>query len=136
MRTIENNKLIAEFLGYPKNTYKEAGAKLVDNTYVWYLKDVDHYYIDGEWIDEVQLRFDTEWNWIMKAVDKIESFEDDNRCAKYNINIEQSFVEIIDKNTDDTIVDTDADTKIEATYNAVIEFIKYYNKQDENNNRN
>jgi hypothetical protein len=127
MRTIDNNKLIAEFMGYPKKQINKGIARLEENKYVW---GQTYYYINGDWHAEDYLLFHLDWNWLMKVVDKIESFEDNNRCAKYNINIEQSFVEIIDKNTDDTIVETDADTKIEATYNAVIEFIKYYNNEN------
>jgi hypothetical protein len=127
MRTIDNNKLIAEFMGYPKKQINKGVARLEENKYVW---GQTYYYINGDYHKEDYLLFHLDWNWLMKVVDKIESFEDNNRCAKYNINIEQSFVEIIDKNTDDTIVETDADTKIEATYNAVIEFIKYYNNEN------
>jgi hypothetical protein len=127
MRTITDNKLIAEFMRYPKKQINKGIARLEENKYVW---GQTYYYINGDYHKEDYLLFHLDWNWLMKVVDKIESFEDNNRCAKYNINIEQSFVEIIDKNTDDTIVETDADTKIEATYNAVIEFIKYYNNEN------
>lgn len=127
MCTITDNKLIAEFMGYPKKQINKGIARLEENKYVW---GQTYYYINGDWRAEDYLLFHLDWNWLMKVVDKIESFEDNNRCAKYNINIEQSFVEIIDKNTDDTIVETDADTKIEATYKAVIEFIKYYNNEN------
>jgi hypothetical protein len=126
MCTITDNKLIAEFMGYPKKQINKGIARLEENKYVW---GQTYYYINGDWHREDYLLFHLDWNWLMKVVDKIESFEDNNRCAKYNINIEQSFVEIIDKNTDDTIVETDADTKTQATYNAVIEFIKYYNNE-------
>ncbi len=127
MRTIDNNKLIAEFMGYPKKQINKGVARLEENKYVW---GQTYYYINGDWHAEDYLLFHLDWNWLMQVVDKIESFEDNNRCAKYNINIEQSFVEIIDKNTDDTIVETDADTKTQATYKAVIEFIKYYNNEN------
>ena len=127
MCTIDNNKLIAEFMGYPKKQINKGIARLEENKYVW---GQTYYYINGDWRAEDYLLFHLDWNWLMQVVDKIESFEDNNRCAKYNINIEQSFVEIIDKNTDDTIVETDADTKIEATYKAIIEFIKYYNNEN------
>jgi hypothetical protein len=126
MRTIDN-KLIAEFMGYPKKQINKGIARLEENKYVW---GQTYYYINGDWHAEDYLLFHLDWNWLMQVVDKIESFEDNNRCAKYNINIEQSFVEIIDKNTDDTIVETDADTKTQATYKAVIEFIKYYNNEN------
>jgi hypothetical protein len=127
MCAIDNNKLIAEFMGYPKKQINKGIARLEENKYVW---GQTYYYINGDWHAEDYLLFHLDWNWLMQVVDKIESFEDNNRCAKYNINIEQSFVEIIDKNTDDTIVETDADTKTQATYNAVIEFIKYYNNEN------
>jgi hypothetical protein len=127
MCTITDNKLIAEFMGYPKKQINKGIARLEENKYVW---GQTYYYINGDWHREDYLLFHLDWNWLMKVVDKIESFEDNNRCAKYNINIEQSFVEIIDKNTDDTIVETDADTKTQATYKAVIEFIKYYNNEN------
>jgi hypothetical protein len=112
---------------YPKKQINKGIARLEENKYVW---GQTYYYINGDYHKEDYLLFHLDWNWLMKVVDKIESFEDNNRCAKYNINIEQSFVEIIDKNTDDTIVETDADTKTQATYKAVIEFIKYYNNEN------
>jgi hypothetical protein len=127
MCTITDNKLIAEFIGYPTKKINKGIARLEENKYVW---GQTYYYINGDWHAEDYLLFHLDWNWLMQVVDKIESFEDNNRCAKYNINIEQSFVEIIDKNTDDTIVETDADTKTQATYKAVIEFIKYYNNEN------
>lgn len=130
MRTItDNNKLIAEFLGYNPKTKREVGAILNKDVYEWYQRDVNIYYINGDYHSEDYLLFHNNWNWLMEAVDKIESFEDENRCAKYNVNIEQSFVEIIDKHTYYEIVETSRDTKIEATYEAVIQFINYYNKQ-------
>ena len=60
----------------------------------------------------------------MEVVNKIESFQDENKCAKFNVIIEQSFVEIIDCNTSSEIVSIDANTKIEAVYLAIVEFIK------------
>jgi hypothetical protein len=115
MRAIEeNNKLIAEFLGYtqPHPDYPCA-------TY-WYKKDESPLTL---------LSFDSDCNWLMEVVEKIESFVDKNKCAKYNFTIEQSFVEIIDNNTSDIVVEIDRDTKIEAVYNACVEFIKWYNGQ-------
>lgn len=134
MRTIEDNKLIAEFIGYPKNTYKEVGAKLVDNIYVWYLNDMDHYYINGDWIDEVQLRFDTDWNWIMKAVDKIESMSY-AKGRHYYLLIDQSHVQIrIDRmNYQPYGKWGSTNDKLKAIHNAVIEFINFYNRQQNEN---
>ena len=111
---VENNKLIAEFLGYshPHPDYP-------DTTY-WYKKDCQPLTI---------LSFDYDWSWLMKVVEKIEGFEDENRCAKYNVNIQQCFVEIIENHTSETIIEVDCNSKIQAVHNACVEFIKWYNKQ-------
>ena len=112
---VENNKLIAEFLGYsqPHPDYP--------NTTYWYKKDCQPITI---------LLFHSDWSWLMRVVDKIEGFEDENRCAKYNIKIEQCFVEIIENHTSDTIISTDANSKLEAVHNACVEFIQWYNQQN------
>ena len=111
---VENNKLIAEFLGYsqPHPDYP--------NTTYWYKKDCQPLTI---------LLFHSDWNWLMRVVEKIENLQDENNCAIYNVQIEQSFTEIIDNHTSETIIyNIDADSKIEAVYNTVIEFIKWYNE--------
>lgn len=116
MRTIEdNNKLIAEFLGYvqphpdyPKSTY-------------WYKKDESPLTI---------LPFNYDWNWLMKVVDKIEDIEDEEGFSRYVFEIFLSNVNIIDNRYILPVIETYERTKIEATYNAVIEFIKYYNNEN------
>ena len=64
----------------------------------------------------------------MHAVDRIESIEGDDRCALYNVNITQCFVEIVDNRNSEEIVEIDGDNKLDATYKAVVEFIKWINK--------
>lgn len=115
--TEENNKIIAEFLG---KEYK------------------DNYIVIGNWnictqnptgaVWE-QCKFHSDWNWLMEVVEKIESFEDENRCAKFNVIIEQSFIEIIDCANSEEIVKLDHDNKKLATFLACVEFIKWYNLQ-------
>lgn len=114
----ENNKLIAEFLGYsqPHPDYH--------NTTYWYKKDCQPLTI---------LLFHSDWNWLMEVVEKIERFEGENRYAMYNVDIQQCFVEIIENHTYETIINIDANSKIEAVYNACVEFIKWYNEQNKTN---
>ena len=81
---------------------------------------------EEEIVDELQ--YHTSWDWLMPVVEKIEGFEDGYRCAKYNVHIVQCFVDVIDNNTSDEIVNVDANTKIEVVYNAVVEFIKTQTK--------
>ena len=122
----ENNKLIAEFL--VKN---EGGlVKLEENIF----STIDEFEIPDDYLTLKDLKYHKDWNWLMSVVEKIENLQDENNCAIYNVQIEQSFTEIIDNHTSETIIyDIDADSKIEAVYNIVIEFIKWYNEQNKTN---
>ena len=123
------NRLIADFIGAVQ-TYKPY-VNTDDMEYDMYgviptIEDGEnekHYFLPQEML------FDTDWNWLMVVVEKIENIEDENRCSKYNFEMVQTFVEIIDNNNSDTIVEIDKNTKIQATYKAVVEFIKWYNEQ-------
>ena len=109
----EHNVLIARFMGYAPN---EDG--------LWHI-----YYGEGDDLFEsYSLEYHHSWSWLMPVVEEIESFEDDHRCCKYNVNIQQCWVEIIDNENSDEIVAVDGYDKKAATYNAVVEFIKWYNK--------
>jgi len=79
------------------------------------------------------LEYHTSWDWLMPVVEKIESFQDGNdgdsmRGHLYNFRIEQHFVYILDGESMDIIIEMNGDNKLDATYNAVVEFIKQYNK--------
>ena len=126
---MESNRIIADFIGAVQ-TYKPY-VNTDDMEYDMYgviptIEDGEnekHYFLPQEML------FDTDWNWLMVVVEKIENIEDENRCSKYNFEMVQTFVEIIDNNNSDTIVEIDKNTKIQATYKAVVEFIKWYNEQ-------
>ena len=128
---IENNKIIAEFLDWEfddlSETFETPFLKLVE----------PQAFGDEQFsckLQDFELEFHSDWNWLMSVVEKIENLQDENNCAIYNVQIEQSFTEIIDNHTSETIIyDIDADSKIEAVYNTVIEFIKWYNEQNKNN---
>ena len=128
---IENNKIIAEFLDWEfddlSETFETPFLKLVD----------PHAFGDEQYsckLQDFELEFHSDWNWLMRVVEKIENLQDENNCAIYNVQIEQSFTEIIDNHTYETIIyNIDADSKIEAVYNTVIEFIKWYNEQNKTN---
>ena len=119
---IENNKLIAEFLGGIKQPFEFPQFGYINSM--------------GDWKDtffDNQLKFHSNWNWLMSVVEKIENLQDENNCAIYNVQIEQSFTEIIDNHTSETIVEVDSNSKIEAVYQSCVEFIKWYNEQNKNN---
>lgn len=114
MNTTENNKKIAEFLGF----------KLQNNPNERFYKN---YFTqaNGVWVNRIEiLHFDSDWNWLMKVVEKIESLGywieihggTINRCLIGSINSSYESFEVT-KNT-----------KIEAVYNACIDFIKWWNE--------
>ena len=124
---IENNKLIAEFLDWEfddlSETFETPFLKLVDpNAF-----GNEQYSCK---LQDFELEFHSDWNWMMRVVEKIENLQDENNCAIYNVQIEQCFVEIIINHTSETIVEVDSNSKIQAVYNACVEFIKWYNEQN------
>jgi hypothetical protein len=111
MTTTDNNKLLAEFLGYtqPHPDYP--------HTTYWYKKDE---------APLTMLSFDTDWNWLMEVVEKIENYNEftsvlfaPQGCA-IDVCIENGFA-----------FSNDCNTKIEAVYNACIAFVQWYNSSKE-----
>ena len=124
---IENNKLIAEFMGVFDKILSTG------NIHSW--SDAPYYYTTEDTREKVikniskYSKYSNDWNWLMKVVEKIESIED---CV-YQVDILQEGCKIlkrccllIDKRVGKLESDT---TKIESVYNACVEFIKWYNKQ-------
>jgi len=107
MNTTENNKLIAKFLGLQQKSIKGGFLK------------------NGILVKYDNLKFHNDWNWLMEVVEKIENYNEftsvlfaPQGCA-IDCFVENGFS-----------FSNDCNTKIEATYNACIEFIKWYNEQN------
>ena len=107
---IENNRIIAEFMGWNIN---------IPSTIPTHLHQEEQ--TQGNW----ELLFHSDWSWLMQVVERIESlgfefFIVESRCK-------------IAHNTDhsiETLIDFEIiGTKKEAVYKACIEFIKWYNEQ-------
>ena len=106
MNTTENNKLIAEFM-----EHKPTFEVYIDDVLTTLERPIKNY--------------NSDWNWLMSVVEKIESLENcqvtiiKNWCriehAKYNDRIDSRDY-------------SDDFTKIEAVYNACVTFIEWYNK--------
>lgn len=113
MNTTENNILIAEFLGVKPNQHNEYEMYGVIESID---QDDQHFYAGRN------LHFDCDWNWLMTAVEKIESLN-------YWVNRINGDVWIVNDRGDIIINNTFHQGGIEATYNAVVEFIKWHNQQ-------
>lgn len=113
MNTTENNALIAKFMGgkfqhneffFPTMVYKEG----------------------KNFFKDYELKYHSDWNWLMAVIEKIEE-----KCAF--VLIGRMFCEITYTNPLNTNVHFEkklvSGVRINATYNACVEFIKWYNKQ-------
>ena len=121
---LEGNKLIAKFMG---GKYQKANKK----------QDIEERYFNlinnGYYHTVSQLRYHISWDWIMPVVKKIETF----RFHQFSVTITDDLCEITkfvntDKNLKKCkqlkIISILSDNKINAVYLAVVEFIKWYNK--------
>lgn len=137
MDTTETNKLIAEFMGWNK------GEK--------YSEKYPFYDAWNEPIDQIlpsEMLFNKSWDWLMSVVEKIESIKVGN--IKYidfhimpdaviitNQEDEENPLILINKSECKGSIETEFtffETKIQAVYTACVEFIKWYNDQQSNDN--
>jgi hypothetical protein len=109
---MKDNKLIAEFMGYNYDKCVASTDKSVT------LQEQGEYFIpkynSGEWVSESELEFHDSWNWLWPVLIKCKESVDycsDNALEYHNIEDEML-----------------SQLSIEDTYNAVVEFIKEYNK--------
>lgn len=109
-----DNELIAEFMGF-KPQKSELG-----NTY-------SHPDLMGVYGGVgMKLKYDTSWDWLMPVVEKIESLLDKFRGETIDISRNRC---TITGNDNRSLFDLRAKSKIEATYIAVVTFIKWYQNQ-------
>ena len=114
----ENNKLIADFLGWKKgrgtNTHKK--TFLVPNK-------------GGVYPIEA-LKFHNDWNWLIPVVEKIEIQSKELFGAYEDVIINGCGCGIATK---DDMISIAATSKIEAVYMACVEYIKWYNEKNKTN---
>ncbi len=116
---MENNKLIVEFMGLkPK----------MESPDVYVFSDMPYFSVRENNPEDAMnaivkySKYDSDWNWLMKVVEKIENYNEFTdvlfapRGCAIDCYIENGFS-----------FSNDCDTKIEAVYNACVEFIKWYN---------
>lgn len=117
---VESNKLIVEFMGYSRTIFM-GGAKDNGSYYV----EIPNYFHDHVIPDD--LKFHSDWDWLMQVVEKIESL---NFVVQVHLN--SCFIKEREHFINNKAIwrgKNHAKTKIEAVYNACVEFIEWYNKQ-------
>lgn len=118
----ENNKLLAEFLGWGKfETFEDSEEYVLTDVEILNLR-VGDFNIFGL----KEMKFNTSWDWLMLVVDKIETLD----CV-IESRIDRGYIGIVAWGKEDfKRIDfslEDYESKIEATYNACIAFVKWYN---------
>jgi len=115
MNTLENNKLIAEFLGFEyidENSFLEKYDLEKDDT-------------SHLMVDRVVEKYSTDWNLLMNLVERI---EDLGHYVKQSKNI--TIIDVPGSSHKEFIAFVHGGSKIQSVYNACIDFIKWYNAQN------
>jgi len=105
---MENNKLIAEFMGL---VYAPEDKKFND----WFTKEGTRVTFGSR----IPLQYHKEWNWLMPVVERIESLG-------YDVIIRKDSIEIMCENV--RHIQCFNTNKHITIYQAVVEFINQYNK--------
>ena len=97
---MENNKLIAEFMGY------EIQKDPTERFFGRYKSPI------GVWHKEIDLSFHHDWNWLMEVINKITTTEEFKDEYEFNQLFWETFNQL----------------DIDEIYTQVISFIKWYNE--------
>lgn len=126
----ENNKIIAEFMGYEniKSNKEHPMYKIPKFAYT------ENNFGSIETIDTFSPYFDdmvfhSDWNWLMEVVEKIERYLYDEIGTEFKIDIFAGASIYIHTTKTYIHFPYNNSSKIEAVYNACLEFIKWYNTE-------
>ncbi len=130
-----NNKLLADFLGHNKtgNDVTWTSPNYL-NGKIW----VDEHFFDGteeyngrRQTEISELKFHKDWNWLMLVVEKIESLRFKVNMFGFNEDLKTYYISIHNsENGTVSIINEVGLSRIEAVYNACVEFIKWYNETE------
>lgn len=116
---LEGNRLIAEFFGLKRGFWVSVEKPVTDDKKQWCDLDGKTFLGSRVYYDKTLL-FHQSWDWIMPVVEKIEAIG-------YVIRISRLRCQIHTTNAK-PICNIQSATKIEATYAAIVEFIKHHNQ--------
>ncbi len=117
----ENNRLLAEFMGLkPK----------LESPDVYSYSDMPFFSVRESCPEKVMesiskyVKYNSSWDWLMPCVDKIEKLLPDDSVI--TIEYKNCYIPVLNDKVPFTI-EGSGETKIEAVYNACVEFVKWYN---------
>ena len=120
----ENNRLLSDFIGWKLD--EEFESYMVPINFIvngdfkeWaptkHVDDIEYYILTDS-----QMEFHRDWNWLMEVVDRI------NNTGRFEVVIQKGFCYVSDESNELTL-SCPASNTLEAVYQAVVEFIKWYN---------
>ena len=126
--TTEDKKLILKFMGVTPKLIAPDRYGLSDQPYFSCVCNTPEECLESY---AKYSKYDTSWDWIMPVVEKIESLvlENDEFFA-FNI-LGGCCVYIISSRGDEVVESSKGSSKLLCTYNAVVEFINFYNESNE-----
>lgn len=129
--TTENNILIAEFIGAKKcKDWQNVDAYEHEffNHFEWSNRFQDNLEINTYKASELQ--FDSDWNWLMQVIGKIEKLGYWTEIRNHNINeVTTTIGDLKDWNyTFPPTARVSGSNKLETTYKACVKFIELYNQ--------
>ena len=130
----ENNKLIAEFMGYEIIEYQHGKYRPIfnGNKYAKTIGELKELWggldlqFTGRFTECVIYPFSSDWNYLMPIIKRIESLGFEVLIGRISCQVNS----VLDReNAISSMVCGDVSKKIEITHQAVIQFIKWYNNQ-------
>ena len=112
---MKDNKLIAEFMELPFKMRDEETKLYYKVCEIPYPLQREH--LESTY-EEINLKYHTSWDWLMPVVEKMNTTE---LCDEYDKSLD--YLEWLSHSTTHLV-----NMDINATYNAVVEFINRYNK--------
>jgi hypothetical protein len=84
-------------------------------------------FVESEHFNKEELKYNTSFDWLMEVVEKIEKEHEFNTKLWYNRTRKDYQMQLFYTDFEKDII-VNSKSKIEAVYNACIEFIKWYNE--------
>jgi hypothetical protein len=117
---MEENRLIADFMGVQYKSDEDYFKELTE------MREDGIFYEQGYM--ESQLNYHESWGWLMPVVEKIEEYGYDFIASKRRATLTYD-ANFMDEMNNDVVYVEDCKDRKEATYKAVVEFIKQLNKE-------
>jgi hypothetical protein len=133
--TREKNRMLLDFMGVKPNMVGPGKYSWSDSPFFYCTEDTPEKVMESV---SKYAKYSTDWNWLMKVVEKIETLKYFKR--EVSVKITKYAVSIQSLNGDGVILSENifskwatygGEEKLRATFDACVEFVEYVNKNKE-----